>query len=104
MEKMSNQERYWLQEAKSTLRAELERRDISYARLVKRLQKQGVTTTERAIANKISRGSFSFVFFLQVMRAIEAELVIVTATQRIDRVQFSGPAESKNRSQDCDLT
>lgn len=52
------------------LKAELARRGISYKVLVGKLEKLGITETEGAIANKISRGKFSMAFFLQCMNAV----------------------------------
>jgi hypothetical protein len=57
-------------EARGVLRAELVRRDIAYKQLATLLQGIGVPETERSIANKMARGSFSFAFFLQAMKAI----------------------------------
>jgi hypothetical protein len=60
----------WYQEARRVLRAELARRDVGYKQLALMLQGIGVPETERSIANKLSRGSFSFAFYLQVMKAM----------------------------------
>lgn len=60
----------WENETRRILRAELVRRDITYAKLASRLRAIGVNETERSIANKLSRGTFTFVFFLQCMKAI----------------------------------
>jgi len=60
----------WENEARRIVKAELVRRGVTYEALAKRLQGIGVTETERSIANKMSRGTFSFVFFLQCMKAI----------------------------------
>lgn len=49
------------------------RRGLSYAKLVDALREIGIEETEAAIKNKVSRGRFSFVFFLQAMVAIGAE-------------------------------
>lgn len=62
----------WENEARRIVRAELVRRGITYERLANRLQAMGVQETERAIANKMSRGTFSFVFVLQCLAAIGA--------------------------------
>ena len=59
--------------AKNILKGELKRRGITYAELAKRLERIGVTETERNLNNKISRGGFSAAFLLQVMQAIEAK-------------------------------
>ncbi|EIN01544.1 hypothetical protein WQE_08562 [Paraburkholderia hospita] len=60
----------WYMEARRVLRAELVRRDIAYKQLATMLQGIGVAETERSIANKLARGSFSFAFFLQAMKAL----------------------------------
>jgi hypothetical protein len=65
----------WREEAYRILKSELVRRKISYKELARSLEKIGVTETERSIANKISRGTFSFQFVLQCMRAIGVQWV-----------------------------
>lgn len=57
-------------EAKAILKAELARKDIGYKRLSQLLAQVGVDETPSAITNKLSRGTFSFVFFLQCMKAL----------------------------------
>lgn len=68
----------WENEARLLLKAEIARRGVTYERLAKRLQAIGVQETVRSIANKMSRGSFSFVFFLQCMKALGAQSVTVS--------------------------
>lgn len=60
----------WNLEAKAILKAELSRRDVSYKELSRLLAHVGVDETPSAITNKMSRGTFSFAFFLQCMRAL----------------------------------
>jgi hypothetical protein len=60
----------WNSEAKAILKAELARKEIGYKQLSRLLEQIGVTETPSAITNKMSRGTFSFVFFLQCMKAI----------------------------------
>ncbi|MFC3179118.1 DUF6471 domain-containing protein [Undibacterium amnicola] len=60
----------WENEARRIVKAELARRGMTYERLAKRLKTIGINETERSIANKMSRGTFSFIFFLQCMKAI----------------------------------
>jgi hypothetical protein len=60
----------WNAKAANILRSELTRSGMSYSDLVLKLQEIGVMETYAGIANKLSRGSFSFVFFLQCMQAI----------------------------------
>lgn len=62
--------RDWQAQAKGLIRAELARRQISYADLAERLATLGVKESERNLSNKINRGTFTVVFLLQVMEAI----------------------------------
>jgi hypothetical protein len=43
---------------------------VSYRELAELLTQLGVVETERSVASKMSRGSFSFAFYLQVMKAL----------------------------------
>ena len=67
---MPVQEKEWESRVKGMLKAELKRRDITYAQLVGLLADQGVMDSEPNIRNKISRGKFTAVFFLQCLQAI----------------------------------
>ena len=58
---------------KGMLKAELKRRDITYADLVGKLADIGVMDSEPNIRNKISRGKFTAVFLIQCLRAIGAD-------------------------------
>ena len=60
----------WKTQAKQLIRAEMKRRDLSYADLAKRMEGIGLAVNERTIANKIATGGFSAAFFLQAMEAI----------------------------------
>lgn len=60
----------WKAQAKQLIRAELKRRDLSYADLAGRMDSIGLKVNDRTLANKIATGAFSAVFFLQVMDAI----------------------------------
>lgn len=62
----------WEEEAKSILKAELKRRSCSYRDLAKLLRDIGVETSEPTLRNKISRGNFNAVFFLQCLAAVGA--------------------------------
>ncbi|WP_212566841.1 DUF6471 domain-containing protein [Aromatoleum tolulyticum] len=89
---------YWAHEAKGILRAELDRRGVTYARLAKLMQVQGFGETTRSLANKISRGSFSFVFFLQVMRVLGVRTVSVEPTEKAAGVRYSGQPDVLDRA------
>jgi hypothetical protein len=60
----------WTAQVKGILKAELKRRNVSYADLADKLAAIGVKDNERNIANKIARGSFTAVFFVQCLEAI----------------------------------
>jgi hypothetical protein len=62
--------RDWQALVKGAIRAELARRNLSYRDLADRLTAIGVHETERNLSNKINRGTFTAVFFFQVMQAI----------------------------------
>lgn len=61
----------WQARAKGLLKAELKRRNVTYAGLVERLAAIGVRDTEPNIRNKIARGGFTAVFLLQCLVAID---------------------------------
>jgi hypothetical protein len=67
----------WQNDARRIVRVELVRRGLTYQQLAERLEALGVEETERSIANKMSRGTFSFVFVLQCMKAIGADSITV---------------------------
>jgi hypothetical protein len=67
--------RDWKAKVKGLLKAELKRRDLSYADLSQGLSRIGVKDSERNISNKISRGTFTAVFFVQCMEAIGAKTI-----------------------------
>jgi len=73
--KKSLRRRDWQGQVKGLLKAELKRRNLSYADLAARLAEIGVEDNERNIANKISRGTFTAVFFLQCMEAIGCKTI-----------------------------
>lgn len=62
----------WRDRVKGLIKAELKRRGVSYASLAEKLTAMGVSETERNISNKLSRGSFTAVFFVQCLTAIGA--------------------------------
>ena len=62
----------WEDQAKGLLKAELKRRNVSYAQLVEKLAEIGVVDSEPNVRNKLSRGKFTAVFLLQCLEAIGA--------------------------------
>lgn len=67
---MPVQEKEWENRIKGMLKAELKRRNVTYAELVGKLADIGVMDSEPNIRNKISRGKFTAVFLLQCLEAI----------------------------------
>jgi 3-mercaptopyruvate sulfurtransferase SseA len=72
---MAAKSRDWEAKVKGILKGELKRRNMSYADLAAKLAAVGVKDNERNIANKIARGSFTAVFFVQCLEAIGCETV-----------------------------
>lgn len=60
----------WEERATRFLKAELKRADVTYEELADRLKKHGLSETKASIANKLSRGTFSAVFFLATLAAL----------------------------------
>jgi hypothetical protein len=60
----------WVNLVKGILRAEMARRAITYDQLAAKLAELGVQDTAVNIRNKVARGGFSAVFFVQCLRAI----------------------------------
>lgn len=71
-EAAENVEEKWDARVKGILKAELKRKGLTYAQLADKLATVGVKDSERNIRNKIARGSFTAVFFVQCMVAIGA--------------------------------
>jgi hypothetical protein len=72
----------WQAQVKGLLKAELKRRNLSYADLAEKLGAIGVKDSERNISNKISRGTFTAVFFVQCMEAIGCQTLHLTDDKR----------------------
>lgn len=60
----------WAAFAKGALRAEMQRKRMSYSDLVKALDETGVKESEANLRNKVSRGSFSAAFLFQCLSAM----------------------------------
>jgi hypothetical protein len=67
---MTSKTRDWQTRVKGILKGELKRRNLSYADLAEKLAVFGINENERNISNKIGRGSFTAVFFVQCLAAI----------------------------------
>lgn len=67
---MPVKEKEWEDRVKGLLKAELKRRNVTYADLAGKLADMGVMDSEPNIRNKISRGKFTAVFLVQCLAAI----------------------------------
>ncbi|RWM25566.1 DUF6471 domain-containing protein [Mesorhizobium sp.] len=63
----------WERLLSGLVKAELKLRGLSYADLVEKLAAIGVDEKEVNIANKLSRGRFTAVFFAQCLKAIGSQ-------------------------------
>jgi Domain of unknown function (DUF6471) len=72
---MAAKRKDWVAQVKGILKGELKRRNLSYADLADKLAAIGVKDRERNISNKISRGTFTAVWFVQCMEAIGAKTI-----------------------------
>lgn len=61
----------WNRELARVLKTELAREDIGYKDLARRLKDLGVSVEEdRSLCNRVNRGAFSAIFFIQCLRAL----------------------------------
>lgn len=74
---------------KGTLKGEMDKRGLTYADLVRRLKLVGIDENERNLRNKVARGTFSAVFFMQCLQAIGVRDL------RIDILEFLEQAVAK---------
>ena len=72
---MAAKRKDWQAQVKGLLKAELKRRNLSYADLAEKLGAIGIKDNERNISNKISRGTFTAVFFVQCLEAIGCQTI-----------------------------
>jgi len=67
-------EEEWAEKVRAFLKAELKKADIGYVELAKRLKRHGFKgETEASITAKLKRGTFSAIFLLAALAALEAE-------------------------------
>ena len=68
-------ENSWREKARTLLRVEQRRQNLTYADIAKRMQAIGVSETEGSVRNKISRGTFPATFMLQFMHVLGIDLI-----------------------------
>lgn len=69
----------WEARVKAILKSELKRKGVTYAGLVEKLSAIGVVDSEPNIRNKLARGKFTAVFFIQCLEAIGASSLRLSA-------------------------
>lgn len=99
-------EKAWEDLAKNLVRAEMMKRGVSFAQLPELLEQHGVFDNEANLRNKVGRGRFSFIFFLQCMMALGVDWMQIPsaiadgtgkhAAQKLAR-KLSGPAAEQVR-------
>ncbi|BCD59441.1 MULTISPECIES: DUF6471 domain-containing protein [unclassified Nitratiruptor] len=64
------------EKAKNLLKSELVKRGLKYSDLAFLMKQKQYNENADAIRTKINRGTFSFEFFLKVLDAMDAELIV----------------------------
>lgn len=83
---------YWSNYAKSLLKSELAKREMSHQQLSELLNDIGVQETKSSIDSKISRGSFSAAFFFQCMKVMGCATVFIDESVLLNRVAEPKPS------------
>jgi hypothetical protein len=65
----------WRRDARHLLRNQLASKDMGYKELSRALEALGIEESPKALSNKINRGTFSVVFLLQCLRALDIDTV-----------------------------
>ena len=71
---MSNMQSRWQCVASRLLKAELQKRGLTYNELSERLRKAGIEQTPANLRSKISKGNYSASLLLQVFHVISADI------------------------------
>ncbi len=69
----------WSKLAAKMLKVELARADVSYEELIEKLKEIGIEESYKGISSKINRGTFSFAFFMQCMKALNQKVIRLSA-------------------------
>jgi hypothetical protein len=70
-------EEEWAARASAFLKTKMKETGVTYAELAKRLKKHGLKETEAGITMKLKRGTFTAIFFLACIAALEIEQVVL---------------------------
>jgi len=63
--------------AKDFIKKEIQKQKITYSKLSALMESKGYVYSENTIRSKINRGSFSFVFLLEVCDSLDIDLVTI---------------------------
>lgn len=88
----------WEELVKNMLRAQMMLEGVSYAALAERLAAFGITDNELNLRNKVSRGRFTAVFFMQCMMALGADRIKMPASVEEAARKGGAQALAKNTS------
>ena len=72
---LDDPENAWREKARTLLRVEQRRQNLTYADIAERMQAIGIGETEVSVRNKISRGTFPATFMLQFMHVLGVNLI-----------------------------
>lgn len=73
----------WDKEAQRVIRLEMLRADVDVEELARRLKRMGsASPTEKALALRLSRGTFSFGFALKVLRALDLDSLDISHVKK----------------------
>lgn len=75
----------WEAEAKSILKGLMARENVNFRDLEDKLKALGVIDTNENMSNKVGRGKFSFVFFLQCVTALGINEVDLGIAKKLSR-------------------
>lgn len=89
-------EKAWEEMVKNMLRAQMMLEGVSYAALAERLAAFGITDNELNLRNKVSRGRFTAVFFMQCMMALGADRIKMPAS--VEEAARKGAAQQLAKS------
>lgn len=83
----------WHLEARNLLKGLMARHGVGFKALSRALEPLGIDETPKALSNRINRGTFSFAFFLQCMRALDIDTVRFNDKQNLVGRDFRLPCE-----------
>ena len=87
---------------KGTIKGEMDKRGLTYADLARRLKLVGVDENERNLRNKVARGTFSAVFFMQCLQAIGVRSLRIDILEFLEQAQGAGELTSDEASAAAD--